>query len=353
MNKFLVLFLVWMTSIYTFANVNQSNVYLDVPDHYDMQTLSCARPDSSLENISAHLDEINNVATIFAVTKACEESIDKSVAPSFWGGWRPCFCGVKEGGKAAVEGFKSFFENPIDSVVGVYDFLKNIKENAPIVKKELEVAFEKYPHLTFEEKNAINCKVLTQVATGLGVSTAVSKVIQKAGMPNAIIAEMKSVGSKAQSALNRSLTKQEIAEIFRAHKVGDLELGKDGGPARINNYTPAQLRRKNEILKAAGFSAVDRRALMERGVVGNWYGEGIQTHNRMLNGQNIKEIEERVKRETGVDVQITQERINSHWFTPNSDYTLRTRGNSTADQEAATRTLQLIQETFDRDNRRR
>lgn len=75
--------------------------------------------------------------------------------------------------------------------------------------------------------------------------------------------------AKAESALGRKLSAEENAAVLNAHRVGEGELGKDGLKAGIGNYTDAQLRQKAQILKDAGFSDVERRILIEKGLVGS------------------------------------------------------------------------------------
>ena len=76
--------------------------------------------------------------------------------------------------------------------------------------------------------------------------------------------------NKAEDVLGKKLTDEQAEAVQKAHLVGAAdELGKDGiNPPGIGNYTEAQLRQKNEILRAAGFSPADRRSLIEAGVVG-------------------------------------------------------------------------------------
>ena len=86
--------------------------------------------------------------------------------------------------------------------------------------------------------------------------------------------------NKAEDVLGKKLTAEQAEAVQRAHLVGASdELGKDGiNPPGIGNYTEAQLRQKNEILRAAGFSQADRRSLMEAGVVGkkSWTKEQVR-----------------------------------------------------------------------------
>lgn len=62
-------------------------------------------------------------------------------------------------------------------------------------------------------------------------------------------------------------TLEEEIAIIRAHYVGSGELGDDGTPAKIGNYTFAQKRQKYTILRRA-FSEKDSRLLMKKGIAG-------------------------------------------------------------------------------------
>ncbi|MBX3016925.1 MAG: hypothetical protein KF767_03470 [Bdellovibrionaceae bacterium] len=74
---------------------------------------------------------------------------------------------------------------------------------------------------------------------------------------------------KGAGVLGRQLTATQRDAVESAHVVGRGQLGKDGTPAGVGNYTWAQLREKQRILKEAGFSDADIRQLMEKGVVGD------------------------------------------------------------------------------------
>ena len=82
----------------------------------------------------------------------------------------------------------------------------------------------------------------------------------------------------AEAVVGRKLSAKQAKAVEAAHNVGVGEKGLDGGPARVGQYTPAQLRRKTEILKNAGFSAGERRKLVEAKVVGlpSTLADGIQ-----------------------------------------------------------------------------
>lgn len=72
----------------------------------------------------------------------------------------------------------------------------------------------------------------------------------------------------ADELLGRQLTPAQQQAVIRAHLVGVGESGLDGTLAKVSNYTLAQLRRKNELLKEAGFNKDEIRVLMEGAIVG-------------------------------------------------------------------------------------
>lgn len=72
----------------------------------------------------------------------------------------------------------------------------------------------------------------------------------------------------ADEILARELGQAQQEAVVRAHLVGVGEVGIDGTLAKVGNYTFAQLRRKNAILKEAGLTKEEIRKLMEAGVVG-------------------------------------------------------------------------------------
>ena len=74
--------------------------------------------------------------------------------------------------------------------------------------------------------------------------------------------------NEAESLLGKNLSREDRDAIIQAHEVGRGETGKDGTPARIGNYTTAQLRQKARILKEQGFNQNEIRLLMENGIVG-------------------------------------------------------------------------------------
>lgn len=78
--------------------------------------------------------------------------------------------------------------------------------------------------------------------------------------------------TKATGVLGRELSDAQIEAVESAHRVGRGLPGKDGTPAGVGNYTWAQLREKQKLLKSAGFRDDEIRRLMEKGVVGDMQG---------------------------------------------------------------------------------
>lgn len=73
---------------------------------------------------------------------------------------------------------------------------------------------------------------------------------------------------EAEKILGRPLNKRQKEAIVKAHEVGKGKPGRDGSPARIGNYTLAQIRAKAKILKEENLSHNEIRKLMKGGVVG-------------------------------------------------------------------------------------
>ena len=79
---------------------------------------------------------------------------------------------------------------------------------------------------------------------------------------------------KAEKSLGRELTEAEKETIYKAHRVGAGELGKDGTFAAKGNYTQGQIKEKLEILSGgnqksqAAFSLEERKKLLFDGVAG-------------------------------------------------------------------------------------
>ena len=90
--------------------------------------------------------------------------------------------------------------------------------------------------------------------------------------------EAKSAGGRignAKAKYNQAKARRDAIE--EAHQVGKNQKGRDGKPAQVRidkegkvtgNFTQAQLRRKQEILKNAGFKDAEIRQLMDSGAVG-------------------------------------------------------------------------------------
>lgn len=74
---------------------------------------------------------------------------------------------------------------------------------------------------------------------------------------------------RAELTLGKKLSTTQSEAIERAHRVGDRELGQDGTPAGLGNYTGDQLQQKYNILAATGFSKAEIKKLMDDGIVGS------------------------------------------------------------------------------------
>ena len=128
----------------------------------------------------------------------------------------------------------------------------------------------------------------------LGLSgMALAKGVRSSSIPP------KSSAEKAEEVLGLRLSPEQRRAVETAHLVGKGERGKDGALAGIGNYTEAQLRRKAEILRQAGFSKNQRRTLMKAGVVGD---DLLRRASRKLE-QDLQAIrnspQERLLREQG------------------------------------------------------
>ena len=127
--------------------------------------------------------------------------------------------------------------------------------------KEFEIMAE----LNEKERDEFLEKVLLPTAFW-GTTAGTARAVRGWLRGGKTVAERKKLGEKS---LGRALSKKEAKALERAHRVGMGEKGKDGTPARIGNYTEAQLREKARILREAGFSRAERQKLIRDGVVGD------------------------------------------------------------------------------------
>ena len=110
-------------------------------------------------------------------------------------------------------------------------------------------------------------------ATRKALDAAETAAKQAKGTPQARSASGRLGNATAR--YNKAKAKKEAIE--KAHQVGKGQKGKDGKPAGVTigkdgsvtgNFTPAQIRKKREILKEAGFKDAEIRQLMDSGAVG-------------------------------------------------------------------------------------
>lgn len=116
--------------------------------------------------------------------------------------------------------------------------------------------------LPVEVKKAVEELIRENGAKGDSSTEKAREVIRNASLEN--VARI----DAAAQLLKRILTEKQKEAILEAHTQGAGEVGKDNGVAGVYNYTKEQLLRKARILKEAGFSPEERRALMEAGIVG-------------------------------------------------------------------------------------
>jgi hypothetical protein len=94
----------------------------------------------------------------------------------------------------------------------------------------------------------------------------------------------------AESLLSRKLTPAQKLALERSHMVGAGEAGRaPGTKASLYNYTPAQIRKKYQVLSDAGFDKAEIKKLMDNEVVGLFDGF---LSNEQLASRWVKEIDQ-------------------------------------------------------------
>jgi len=88
----------------------------------------------------------------------------------------------------------------------------------------------------------------------------------------------------AKETLGRELSPKERQGVLKAHNIGARREG-----AGVYNYTSEEIARKARKLKAAGFSADERRILMRNGVVGQMPGQA-PTNTTQLETQRVEAV---------------------------------------------------------------
>lgn len=158
--------------------------------------------------------------------------------------------------------------NELESAVAAKLKKLGIQYNCYSIPKKIELACHAIGSIVTPDLVAgplISAK-LVQIAgvralkTAVAETALVSKELQAANAAQRL--------TQAETLIGRQLSEAEKNALLRAHEVGANELGRDGTKAGIGNYTDAQLRQKAELLKEAGFNETERRALIEKGIVG-------------------------------------------------------------------------------------
>ena len=147
-------------------------------------------------------------------------------------------------------------------------FIKSIQDY-------LSAEYKEFGCLSFQARTNRVCKIIAEIGIPVGAIKLGPKGIKalmakkgKKGGANLVDGDLIERKRFGETSLSRELNTQQVEALQRAHLVGKGQIGKDGTPARIGNYTSAQLRDKIKILRDAGFSRAERRKLMKDGVVG-------------------------------------------------------------------------------------
>lgn len=151
---------------------------------------------------------------------------------------------------------------------------------------------------------ADHCILTATLATlsfGLAVLPDLGKIGSKAlgrGQSSSPVAR-----SEISEMLKREITENEMKAIERAHLEGAGEIGENGGPAGVGNYTFGQKRNKAKILKEAGLNDDEIRILMEKGRVGLSPSDARQLFaQRYLNPESTTLPRQKEFREVWADI---------------------------------------------------
>lgn len=124
-------------------------------------------------------EQILQAVSAFSVLELCKTAIDKTKKESIWGGWKPCFCGAKEGTSSSLTGLGQLVRHPWTSLKALANAMANFNETAKKVDSYLRKAFAEFPDLSFEEQKAVRCYVLTSIGTDVATGVIASAVIKR------------------------------------------------------------------------------------------------------------------------------------------------------------------------------
>lgn len=153
------------------------------------------------------------------------------------------------------------------------DVLKAIKTRGKRVKPEIarELWKEYYKEqgkdfasLPWEERQALELAIRQGIAPEYHRTP--ERVLFNASIPDTEEGIQARI-TEAELLLDTTLTSKQRDALMAAHRVGIGELGKDGKPASIYNYTQEQIKEKTRFLVEA-FDARQREKLMESGLAG-------------------------------------------------------------------------------------
>jgi hypothetical protein len=157
---------------------------------------------------------------------------------------------------------------------------------------------------TVGQLKADHC-ILTATLAALSFGLAVLPDLGKIGSKTLGHAQSSSpvARSEISELLKREITENEMKAIERAHLVGAGEIGQNGGPAGVGNYTFGQKRSKAKILKEAGLNDAEIRILMEKGRVGLSPSDARQLFaQRYLNPESTTLPRQKEFREVWADI---------------------------------------------------
>lgn len=152
------------------------------------------------------------------------------------------------------------------------DYQKDAEGLFSKIYKEVKKVHDCY---TVQAQAKIACEIATSIfvpgaAAKFALSPKAQAILAKYGKKASSLAkDSHQRVERAENLLGRTLTTQEREALIKAHSVGEKQLGRDGAPASLGNYTQAQLKEKSDVLKDAGFSIEERRKILEAGIAGS------------------------------------------------------------------------------------
>jgi len=125
-------------------------------------------------------EAIGESALSFTALQACHNWIDMEAQESPWGGWKPCLCGVHHGLKQSASTTVDSLLHPLQSLSSLYYFFRHLPSSLKNIHDELSQKFTQHEELSFEQKKAVNCQTIVNVAIfGYAIPKATTLAIKK------------------------------------------------------------------------------------------------------------------------------------------------------------------------------